>query len=98
MSKIELQEQMFKSVEACNQSGLSRRAFCLANDIVEGQFYYWARKYNKHKNPVQGFVKITSEGLSKGSGSIEIFYPNGVKVTVGSSTSRSDLNKIVSCW
>ncbi len=98
MSKIEIQNQMFTMVEQCHQSGLSRREYCAVNNMNEARFYYWQKKYKDIENASSGFIKLATESGSKSSGTIEILFPNGVRIAADLKTTRSDLNKIVSCW
>ncbi len=97
MSKKETQDQMFSMIEQCNQSGLTRQAYCAANNINQARFYYWRKKYQEKENHSNGFIKLDA-GTASTSRTIEILFPNGVRIAADLSTSRNDLNKIVSCW
>ena len=52
-------------VKECNNSGMSKKAWCIANNINEKQFYYWQRRVReevfhefKKKSSSGGFVEI----------------------------------------
>lgn len=95
MSNLELQDEMFQAVEECNQSGLSRRAYCIANNMNEVRFQYWVRKYRKRSNAGNGFIKIENKSVTHKPGIIEVIYPNGVRLYTNQT---HDLKNIISCW
>lgn len=95
MSKPEVQQQMFHEIEEYKQSGLSLRAYCIANNINEPRFHYWVRKYKRQMNPDSGFIKIENKSVSKKQGFIEIIYPNGVRLYTDQ---IHELKNIVNCW
>lgn len=44
-------------LQACYQSGLSKRVWCQQNDVNEKQFYYWQRQLRKQAYELQPVAK-----------------------------------------
>jgi hypothetical protein len=47
MIKAEREAIWAKRIEACKQSGMTKRAWCRENDVSIKGFYYWYNKNNK---------------------------------------------------
>lgn len=80
------QEQMFKLVEACHESGLTNKAFCQEQGLHPQIFYYWQRKYRKFYSDM-GYENTLmpvefKETQHHHNPPLEIHYPNGVKVVL----------------
>ena len=85
-------EQMHQHIEACNKSGLTVSAYCVQNSIVKSNYYYWLKKLNG-ENKAAGFV-----ALSVGeSSSVEIIYPNGVRLCFTGDISVATVKAMVCC-
>lgn len=69
--------EMFVLMNQWEESGTTQAAFCEAHQITLSTFSYWRGKYLKSTNPPPSdFVKLAPEWPS----SLEVVYPNGVKV------------------
>ena len=69
---------MEAAVASFKSSGLTRREFCLREDIKPATFSYWCRKTGGNpKTPVSGFTEVTA---TTGSVGLEVVFPNGVTV------------------
>lgn len=77
---MKLQEQMYQLVESYEQNCQSQKEFCSQQGIGLAKFNYWIRKYRQQQQPSTGFLKIETS-LTSGQQSLEICYPNGVKLT-----------------
>jgi hypothetical protein len=78
---MKLQEQMYQLVESYQHTGKSQKEFCSHQGIGLAKLNYWIRKYRQQQQqPSAGFLKIETS-LSSGQQSLEICYPNGVKLT-----------------
>jgi hypothetical protein len=89
-------EEMFPVIEAWQNSGLSKRAFCEEQGIVESVFFYWSKKY-REENEQYGFIPLTvgaSHSFTQ-SHSIEIQYPNGVVLKLPANTPVSLVRQYV---
>lgn len=74
---------MFALVELYRQSGKSRRAFCLEHGLNPSTFRYWVRRDQKKPEPSGGgFLPVNVSGPAFKAGSVEICYPNGVRISV----------------
>lgn len=80
MSKIETQNQMYAMIEECNQSGLSKRDYCMSKNMNEARFLLLAKKYQEKDKSNSGFIKPDTRSGSKQSKTIEIIFPNGVRI------------------
>ncbi len=91
------QEQMFKLVEACHQSGLTNKEFCKRQSLHPQVFYYWQRKYreevNSHKHSLMPLEIKADQQQSPTS--LEIHYPNGVKVILHDELSPNQLANLI---
>lgn len=87
MSKKE--SKMFELISAWESSGLDRRSFCEQHGLKLSKFSYWRSRYKQadaaSPNQVRGklsggFKPIVPEKAA--SSSIELIYPNGVKIVL----------------
>ena len=69
---------MLALVEQWRDSGQSQKEFCSLQGIKFSTFCYWIRR-SKEQPKEAGFKQILPSQVS--SGRIDIFYPNGVKVS-----------------
>jgi transposase-like protein len=90
------EEQMFSLIEKCNESGLSNKQFCEEYDLPQHLFYYWQNKHrSKNSEGEAGFVPVNLNGRNKVSGSIEIHYPNGVRLQLPEGTGMSMVKSLI---
>ncbi|MHB2148148.1 IS66 family insertion sequence element accessory protein TnpA [Calditrichota bacterium LG25] len=73
------QDEMFKIIEAYQQSGLSQPAFCRQQGLNKSTFLYWLKKYRKEKQ--NDFLPL-SVNESKTSFNLELDLPNGIKIRI----------------
>lgn len=73
-------EEMLKLIEDYQKSGLSQKKFCREFGLKPSTFSYWIRKERLKDTSKNGFVKIDTSSVS--SESLEVCYPNGVKIKV----------------
>ncbi len=72
-------EQMLSMVADYKASGLSGAAFCRDRGIHRSLLYYWIKRYDQQTSP-GGFMEL--KPTHKTNKSIEVTYPNGVRVLV----------------
>ncbi len=70
-------DQMYPMVSAYEQGRKSKRELCEENDLGEGTFWYWVRKYRDEQGD-QGFVELTAEDQGPGAGQVEVLLGGGV--------------------
>jgi len=78
---MDKQEEMFSMVEEQMASGLSGKAFCRSRGIAATTLYYWKRKKARSRDG-GGFITL-SVGAVPPRGTVEVRYPNGVRIQVG---------------
>jgi len=86
-------EEMFALIEQWEESSESRKAFCRKHNLAPSTFSYWYSKYRKpgpSKEP--GFVEVQPH-LSR---SLELIYPNGVRIRLPQDTSLAELRTLIS--
>lgn len=86
------ESEMYPLMERWEESLTPRTVFCEEHKIPLSTFSYWRSRYlrSKEQEP-SGFVKLEPEWLL----SLEIVYPNGVKVRLPEKTSLSDLRTLI---
>ena len=78
---------MLPLVEQWQQSGMSQRAFCQQHHLKVSTFGYWVGRSKQSQACPGGFSPIDVSGASAGQ-QVEIIYPNGVKLAVGTQDLR----------
>jgi transposase-like protein len=88
---------MFAMVKTCHESGLSRKAFCKEHGISQAVFYYWQKQYQESltQNHV-GFIPLNTHRVAPLSETIEICYPNGVRIKLAQGTDLSVIRSFIS--
>jgi transposase-like protein len=86
-------EEMRGHIEACKQSGLSVVAYCKQHGIVKSVYYKWVKKWSS-ENTVAGFTQVD---VASTSTTIEITYPNGVRLSYSGALDTSTLKLLVCC-
>ncbi len=74
-------EQMLNLVAEWRESGLSQQQFCKTRGLTLGKFSYWVAQ-SKPKTD-SGFITLRPDKPTR-SELVEIHYPNGVVIKVGS--------------
>ena len=90
-------EEMFALIEIWKESGLSKTEFCTEQNISQPVFYYWMRRYKERKTPsMDGFIPVCVQNEVSGStSSIEILYPNGVRLLLPSECDLSMVRSLI---
>ena len=86
------QEEMCSYIDEWKQSGLSRKAFCRKRGIAPSTFSYWYTKYTPSDSGQGGDFVEVNPILSE---SIEVIYPNGVKIRMPQKSSLSALQALI---
>ena len=74
----EKRERMLSMIADWQQSGKSKKAYCIENGINEATFYYWfSRSKENHTGSPGSFITIDK---APGKNDLEIIYPNGVRI------------------
>ncbi|MDZ7693881.1 MAG: hypothetical protein U5K69_22630 [Balneolaceae bacterium] len=79
-------EIMFGLVEEWKSSGQTQKVFCQQHDLKLSTFGYWIAKNKRSEQPSGGFMPIEVD--NKPGQQVEITYPNGVRISVGSGDLR----------
>lgn len=95
----ELRLQMFEMIEHWQQSGLTKKAYCQQQSIKHHSFYYWYKCYRtehgKADNNSRGFAKLKIDRAVIAA-SVEIHFPDGVRLLFHESVSSSYLKALIS--
>jgi len=93
-SKPEKVSQMFSLVQDYENGPKKMQRFCDEHDLNKATFKYWQKKYRLSKstktveNSEQKFIPIEvlsdREQLQKQNSTVELLYPNGVCLRLGS--------------
>lgn len=80
--KNEHRSQKLQMITAWQQSGMTQRAFCAANNITYHVFHYWYGVYRSNKNAAGSFlpVRIAASGNDElititGLSGIQVQFP-----------------------
>ncbi|MDQ2752194.1 MAG: hypothetical protein M3R72_04135 [Bacteroidota bacterium] len=95
----EVREQMFKLIEQWQQSGLTQNTFCEQQSMRYHVFHYWYRRYRRvHDEPKDANATFVKLQIAKPvmSGSVEINYPGGIRLTFHEPVSSSYLKALIS--
>jgi len=95
MKKIRYTEQeMLTAYNAWQQSGLSKKDYCLKNNLPRSAFFYWIKKIgskdNISSNSFQEIKILKPEAVPLQVPQIEIEYPSGVKLKL--------YQRVDACW
>ncbi len=87
---------MFPLIKVWEKSGLHKKRFCKEYQIPEHLFYYWYRKYlQNNESTIEGFVPVKLNNNESITGSFEVSYPNGVRVSLPTGTNFSDIKSLI---
>ncbi len=99
--------QWAKLIQQCNESGLSKKAWCEQNQISEKSFYYWQRCVRKTLYDQQAslttteimtnFVEVPAirEANTKTESVAAVIRMNGCQIELSNSASREFLNQLL---
>ena len=93
-------EIMYPLIEKWRGSDCSKSEFCHNYGVNIGTFIYWERKHANEESPLSidnNFVSLKVSGLRQGTGEqkVEIYYPNGVRISVSKELSESFLTSLL---
>jgi hypothetical protein len=94
-SRTDRQTWMFEKIEQWKESGITQKQFCQEQEIALSNFFYWQKKYRKQLQSAPGFIPIAVHGHTKDSASIEIIYPNGVRIQLPSTMHPSAVGEFI---
>jgi hypothetical protein len=94
-SRTARQAWMFEKIEQWKESGITQKQFCQEHEIALSNFFYWHKKHRKHSPSTPGFIPIAVHSNIKGSSSIEIIYPNGVRIQLPSTMHPSAVGEFI---
>lgn len=90
------QEEMFQLIEACYESGLSKKAFCKQEGINPQVFYYWQKRYRQHyQDDSAKLHPISIKPEAAANAPLEINYPNGVVIRLNGEWDLTRLHKLI---
>ncbi|MDH5382368.1 MAG: hypothetical protein OEW75_16045 [Cyclobacteriaceae bacterium] len=92
---MELQEKWFSLVREWEQGNQSQRGFCEERDIKHSTFGYWRKKYMNSQNPESESSSGKFLRLNSVTETMEVIYPNGVRIQVPSTLSASQISGLI---
>ena len=77
-----LSEEMHYHIELWQQSKLTQKQYCIANNLAYHKFIYWLQKIRDAQNPADGvFIPVKTKPAGRAFVTdVEITYPNGVRL------------------
>ncbi len=88
-------ESMFPMINAWQKSGVSQKAFCKKAGISYSVFHYWYKCYRDQEKPGT-FIELKAAEPVQTKATIEICFPNGIRVLFHEPVSFELLKSIVS--
>ena len=85
-------------IQQWRESGLSAIKFCAGQDISHSKFLYWKKRFRKKQSPSDTgkFVKVIPDKAKEGTAkTIELLYPNGVRLQVNEEMSLSVIGGLI---
>lgn len=76
------EERMFALVDAWRESNKKRKVFCDEHRIKVSTFGYWVTRKTKAERSGGGFLPIDVSGSSQTVTSVDIHYPNGIRLSL----------------
>ncbi len=93
-------QQKFSMIERWRTSGLTQKAFCEQQSVRYYIFHYWYKRYREQHGASQkdasSFVKLQIAKPPASSGSVEVYYPGGMRIIFHEPVSSSYLKALVS--
>ena len=90
MTKTEMMKQFIADYST---SGQTKIDYCKAAGVPIHQFYYWQSRVNSSNAPKSSFVKVKTDSIAIPS--LELEYPNGVKLRLNSTFNFQELDKLI---
>jgi hypothetical protein len=94
-----LSSEMHNHYVCWQRSGLSQRSYCLENNLREGQFHYWIKKFRQldsHANSVNsGFVPLLVTASNSINPIVEIQHKDGHCIRFFQSVDASVLKSLL---
>jgi len=92
--------EYFPLIEKWKQSQMSQSSFCTAQNIPIHIFRYWLDKYRQQTTKAdENFIPIRIKSpISKITSSLEIHYPNGVRILLDGNTDAKLLKTLISSF
>jgi len=88
--------EMYPKIEQWQKSQQAQKQWCENNNVTPHVFHYWLRKYRtEHEDTKQKFIPLQISEPCIQAGQIEIHYPNGVQLRVGSQIPLTELRKLI---
>lgn len=87
-------EQMEAEVKKWRESGLKKKEYCQQHGITVSTFSYWITRINQSSR--KGFVALTPAS-NLATSTIEVIYPNGVRIKVPASDLKTISQLISLC-
>jgi len=86
------QEQIQGAIKEWQQSGLSKKAFCLERGITYQTFHYWCKRLSASS----GFTEIkVARSSHRGISEYELIFPSGVRMVFQEQPSVNWLRELV---
>ena len=96
-SSDQLRERMFSLVEQCRNNNTKRIDFCKEHNISMWKYMYWQEKYfaGKGKSKRNKFIPVKTEAANTlRLRSINLHFPNGVRLELPSGMSVSEVRAL----
>jgi len=97
MIKEETRLKYFTLIELWKKSNKSTIAFCQEHKVVRSSLYYWHKKYkdsqNINRKKEKKFIPVVLKEAE--SSTLEIVYPNGVKIIVSNRIEHQFLRSLI---
>jgi hypothetical protein len=87
-------EQMRQHIEACKASNLTVVEYCKQHQFLPARYYYWQSRL-KPVAPKAPFTQLLPEPIE--SGTVSIYFPNGVRMVFSGTVSCSSLKELACC-
>ena len=93
-------QEMYPLVAAWYGSGASKSSYCVAHQLNVHTFTYWVDKYRKDQSAASqrqdaGHFMPLQVDRSQALAAVELIYPNGVRLQLGSQPSMEYLSDLV---
>lgn len=93
---MDKQEKWFTHIRDCEQSDQSQSDYCKEQGLNFSTFGYWRKKYMQDQipdstAPTGRFIPLDIQGPS----TLEIIYPNGVRLQVPTGIAISQLSSLI---
>ena len=94
---------MYGFIARWEHSGLSQKEFCKAEGVNYYKFKYWkTRQHQEQKSsrqkpikPKPDFIPVSMSGFKSSGSSIEITFPNGVKLSCDQNMQPGQLIELI---